>query len=434
MVQTSSAVSESSFFGRALLLVGTGGAKRRPVLAKLRSLGLARIVCLNEERNWADAYVDDWICADAAHPTGETFARVDDYLERHPEFRPHGVMTYDEYSVVLAAHLAARLGKVGIPPSVAETAKNKGAFRRFCRERGLPAPEVCVVSLVPTPDTSAAESLRFPVVVKPVEGAGSVFVRKVMDTRELRETAREYADGVARSGVARLWRDPSLLVEEYLDGDEVDVDMLIQGGVVKYLAVTDNFKPLEPYFLEVGGEIPSALPDEAQKALADMAVAVTTALGVTNSCVHFEAKLTTAGPVPIEVNLRIGGAEVYAFNRGAWGVDLVEGAARIALGIPIVGVVTERPREHLASCAFNPPHSGTIRAIDVDESVERSPNFAELVLFKSAGDRIDVPPRGYEYAGWMAARGGTGAEARANVATLARGVHLDVERDAPGAV
>ena len=49
--------------------------------------------------------------------------------------------------------------------------------------------------------------------------------------------------------------------------------------------------------------------------------------GVEDGCIHFEAKYSSRGPVPIEINQRMGGDEVYDFIRIAWGVDLVENAA-----------------------------------------------------------------------------------------------------------
>ncbi|KAJ9513444.1 hypothetical protein QJQ45_006002 [Haematococcus lacustris] len=50
--------------------------------------------------------------------------------------------------------------------------------------------------------------------------------------------------------------------------------------------------------------------------------------------VHFEAMYSDKGPVPIELNARIGGAETPVM--AAWGVDLAHAALRIAAGLPPV--------------------------------------------------------------------------------------------------
>ena len=56
-------------------------------------------------------------------------------------------------------------------------------------------------------------------------------------------------------------------MEQYLDGDEVDVDMILSDGKVTYAKVTDNLPTLEPWFNETGAVTPSpsrrARPDPA---------------------------------------------------------------------------------------------------------------------------------------------------------------------------
>ena len=44
--------------------------------------------------------------------------------------------------------------------------------------------------------------------------------------------------------------DTHLASSRYLDGGEVDVDVVMSGGEWRYAAVTDNGPTLEPYFNE----------------------------------------------------------------------------------------------------------------------------------------------------------------------------------------
>ena len=43
-----------------------------------------------------------------------------------------------------------------------------------------------------------------------------------------------------------------ILLEAYLDGPEVDVDLVISQGQAVYGAITDNWPTIEPYFNETG--------------------------------------------------------------------------------------------------------------------------------------------------------------------------------------
>jgi len=61
--------------------------------------------------------------------------------------------------------------------------------------------------------------------------------------------------------------DLTVLLEQYLDGDEVDVDIVMSEGEWCYAAVSDNGPTHEPYFNETWGLCPSKLPKEKQNSL-----------------------------------------------------------------------------------------------------------------------------------------------------------------------
>ena len=63
------------------------------------------------------------------------------------------------------------------------------------------------------------------------------------------------------------------------DGPEVDVDLVLSEGQPVYGCLTDNWPTVEPYFNETGSNCPSILPIDQQKALVDLGVQSTQALG-----------------------------------------------------------------------------------------------------------------------------------------------------------
>ncbi len=133
-----------------------------------------------------------------------------------------------------------------------------------------------------------------------------------------------------------------MMMEQYLDGAEVDVDVVLSEGVAVYSEVTDNWPTIEPYFQEVGANCPSQLTPVQQAELVELSVAATLSLGAPRlrgcmfvcACVcfalltrvgvcvwgagftcgvfHVESKYTTHGARLIEVNCRMGASPQHA--------------------------------------------------------------------------------------------------------------------------
>jgi biotin carboxylase len=213
--------------------------------------------------------------------------------------------------------------------------------------------------------------LKFPLVVKPVFGSSSAYVVRVDNLKELQETVDYIRSTINTEVESSLAAGTAIMAEEYIDGNEVDIDILLQNGKLKFWSMSDNDATREPFFVETGQCIPSRLAASQQAELVELAEEILERLGVEDGCVHFEAKYSSRGPMPIEVNLRMGGDEVYYFVKTAWGVDLIENAARIMLGEYISPITKpETPKKFVSGKYFLPPHSGVLAALDLPESVE----------------------------------------------------------------
>ncbi|MDP2586165.1 MAG: ATP-grasp domain-containing protein [Candidatus Komeilibacteria bacterium] len=218
-----------------------------------------------------------------------------------------------------------------------------------------------------------------------------------------------------------------ILVEEYIDGDEVDIDIILQNGKIKFFSISDNDKTNEPFFLETGQSIPSGLPERTQTELMEMAEETLEKMGVQNGVIHFEAKAGKNGTVPIEANLRMGGDEVYSFVKVAWGVDLIEHAVKIALGVYIPKIHRPvAPRKYLAGKYFLNENSGILVKLTVPEDLKRHPNLEEIHFFKEIGDAILVPPEGYEFLGWVVVSGYNRLDAQDNLREITGKVKYEV--------
>ena len=113
-----------------------------------------------------------------------------------------------------------------------------------------------------------------------------------------------YAPESGETGASSKAFDVVMMMEQYLDGPEVDVDIVLSDGRAVYAEVTDNWPTIEPYFQEVGANCPSVLTRQQQEELIQLSVAATLSLGFTCGVFHVESKYTSHGARLIEVNCR----------------------------------------------------------------------------------------------------------------------------------
>jgi len=402
------------FKNKTILLVHSGSVGKLFILEKIKELGV-KIVCLNEEKKvFAENLVDHWVFSNLNNYK-ESGERIADFLNNHPDIKLDGVVTFWDECVFLTSYLAELFGLVGIPVAVAEKVKAKFYLREECEKLGLKTPRHKLLNSLSDIDSIGAE-LNFPVVVKPVYGAAKAFVTKVNSVQELYPVYKFIEENVGSFWLANEWKGTQLFAEEYIAGDEVDMDFLLQDGVIKYFSITDNDPTREPYFIETGQSTPSSLSAIKQKELIKMAEFTLKNLGVKNGCVHYEAKYGINGPVPIEINLRMGGGDVYIFSKSVWGIDLVENALRISFGIPLNIVKPEKPLECLAGKQFLSDVSGKVESIIIDDKLLTQKYVKQLKFDKKVGDIFLAPPQGYDSCfGWLLASGKTMEEAKVNL-------------------
>jgi len=277
------------------------------------------------------------------------------------------------------------------------------------KSAGLPTPRNILITSEADIEMAAA-TVGFPAVLKPVSGAASLGVMKVLSMEDLKRSFKATTDELRTlvvssgalvkgsaddSGVdAANTIDMTMLLEQYLDGPEVDVDVVMSNGKWCYAAVSDNGPTQEPYFNETWGVCPSLLPKEQQAALKDLAVKSVEAIGFTSGVFHVECKMTSTGPQLIEVNARMGGGPVRECNLRTWGVDLVEETIFLALGIPTRPMVPKQPHEAFAYSMVNAKHSGKLGDTKAVEQLALQEGVVQAKLFCRAGDVVVGPADG----------------------------------------
>ncbi len=426
--------SRDCLSGKTILIVNTSGANdplhsKKFFIRKAKGFG-AKIIVLGKEANTFQPYVDYCLPVDSLNYM-ESLGALEKFLTSNPELHLDGAITFLEDDVLLTSKIIDKYKLVGTPYKIANRVRNKYLFREFCLANNLPA--VKFRELKNSRDLEEViKTFTFPLVVKPAYGAASAFVMRVNNEEELRESYKYLKKEISPKIESALNDGLDVFVEEYIDGDEIDLDILIQNGKIKFSALSDNGKTKEPFFIETTRLTPSSLPPKNQAELLALADETLEKLGILNGCVHFEAKSTARGPIPLEINLRLGGDEVYPSVKAAWHVDLIENILKIACGLYIPKFeFPDGPYEYLAAETFSSDHSGILVNLEIAEDLKRRSYVKEFEFDKKIGDSVLSPPDGYEYLGWLLVSGHNPLDAQDNLRDAEKEINYEVAKFHP---
>ncbi|WP_244501227.1 ATP-grasp domain-containing protein [Streptomyces sp. TP-A0874] len=296
-----------------------------------------------------------------------------------------GAVTWTEWFLVPVARLCEELGLPATPPEVMRACRNKATSRALFAGHEVPS-AVSVAVATPAAAAAAAESIGYPVVVKPAAHAASIGVIRVDRPEEL-----PAAYAFAAAGASQSTESGGVLIEEYLDGPEVSVECVTRGGHTIAVAVTRKTVGFPPYFEEVAHSVDAS--DPLLSTVAPVAAAAIEALGVRDGIQHVELRLVDGVPRLIEVNARIGGDLIGHLVQLATGVDLPRAAADLACGRE--PDLTPTRKQAAAIRMLYPAVSGTITARHFDKDfAARAPWLRQVVWQREIGEEVLLPPEG----------------------------------------
>ena len=401
------------------LLVVCGGLEAVPGIERVKALGVRVVVSDRDENAPGFAVADDRILA-STYDVEETADRAQEYARAHGL---DGVMSIASDVPRTVAGVAKRLDLPGPSPETAELASDKLGMKERFREAGVPIPWY---SPVESAEHLAAlrDARDAPLVIKPVDSRGARGVLRVT-----RDTDVERAFAAARG------QSPSgrVMVEEFLDGPQLSTESVILDGRVFTLGCSDrNYELLEryaPYMIENGGCQPTGYLDETLGRIDEVIGRAAAAIGLERGTLKGDVVLDEArGPMLIEVAPRLSGGWFCTDQIPlSTGVDLVQAAARIALGEEL-DPESLRPRswKPVAVRYFFPPE-GRLVAVHGAEELAREPWVHRVALFVAPGERLAPVTDHTKRAGLVITVGETREEAVSRARDAVRALRFEVE-------
>jgi biotin carboxylase len=173
----------------------------------------------------------------------------------------------------------------------------------------------------------------FPVIVKPVDMAMSLFVRKCNKPREIEQNLTEIF-AFRRSRLTNYPFTAAGLIEECVDGPEYSLEALIEDGRLMRRFLTQKFVSPPPGCYEVGHISGSDLPVRHAALLDDTCQRIAACWGMRHGVMHVEFKMTDTQVWIIEAAARPAGDHIPELVEACHGVSLEEAFMRLRAGLP----------------------------------------------------------------------------------------------------
>lgn len=360
---------------KKLMLLG-GLRYLLPIINIAHKLGYYVITCDYLPNNIAHKYSDEYI--------NVSIIDKDAVLRIAQEKRIDGIMSFAvDPGVVTAAYVAEQMGLPfqGSYESVC-ILQDKSKFRKFLSDNKFNVPNAKGYTNL-NDALADVDYFNWPVIVKPVDSAGSKGVSRVDTPNDLAK-AIEYALSEAHNG--------HFIIEDFLEkeGNTSDSDCFTVDGKLVFCSFSDqrfDANASNPY-TPSAFSWPSTMPQWAQDELKNELQRLMVLLNMKTGIYNIETRLCKNGKAYImEVSPRGGGNRLSEMLNYSTNTNIIEYAVRAAMGENTVGLCAPNYSGYLAEIILHSDKKGVFGNIEVAESFKNK--VVETDLWVSPGDKVE---------------------------------------------
>lgn len=338
--------------------------------------GLRYLLPVIEEAHKLGVYVitADYLPDNIAHKYSDEYCNVsiidkEAVLKEAQRLQIDGILSHAvDPGVTTAAYVAE---KMGLPfqcsYKVACILQDKSLFRQFLSENDFNCPHAKGY-------TNIEEALKdvdyfsWPVIVKPVDSAGSKGVTKV----EKKESLKAAIEIALESSISKHF-----IIEDFLDkvGAQSSADIFSVEGKLVYPAYSDQLfdkNAANPYTPAI--EIwPSSMPQKFQDDLTEQLQRLITLLGMKTGIYNVESRVCSDGKAYImEVSPRGGGNRIAELQDMATGQKLIKNEILKALNMPLDYITAPKYDGVWCNYILHSSKQGILDSVVIDKSFRKN--------------------------------------------------------------
>lgn len=355
------------------ILVLAAGILQVPIIKRAHEMGIYVIAADGDPTACGLKYADKAIVANIT--SEEEMLRV-----ARAENIDGVIHPCSEVSMNVMGRINDELGLSGISKEQAIRATNKHLMREAFEAFGTPSPKSRCFTDVEVAWGSFCTDFTGACILKPSRNSGSRGIAKIGSDIKMDEFARLFEISKNES------RDKQVMLEQFIEGPEFSIEIIVWDGQVNVLTVTDKKTTEAPHFVELGHNQPSCFPPVVVEKIKAAAVAGVKALGVNNCACHAEVKVQDGDPYIMEIGARMGGDFISTvLTPLSTGMDMIAAAVNCALGIePCLTPVAE-PQG--VCIRYFCPKPGVLKSISNTDVLEDSRVY-EWEIYHKVGDII----------------------------------------------
>lgn len=349
------------------------GILQEPIIKRAHEMGYYVIAADGNPKACGLQYADKAICANITSEEEMVEIAIREKIDGviHP---------CSEVSMNVMGRIHDELNLSGVSRKQAVVATNKHLMREAFMIGDAPNP-ISVLAKSAVDAWEQFQNFNCDGILKPNCNSGSRGIAKVVKgVTTMGEFFKNYEIALEES------RDNSVLIEQFIDGPEFSVEIIVWDGMVNVLAVTDKKTTEAPHFVELGHNQPSCFPKETVSIIKDAAIKGVKDLGVDKCACHAEVKVQNGKAYLMEIGARMGGDFISTvLTCLSTGIDMV--AAAIDCALNIEPDLTAKAIPQGVCIRYFCPKPGKLISISNTEVLEDS-RVHEWKIYHKAGDII----------------------------------------------
>ncbi len=204
----------------------------------------------------------------------------------------------------------------------ARAVSSKELMKKTFVENGIPTSKYVIMDHF---DEAKIRCLEYPLIIKPVDSYSSRGVRKVFEREELK---------AAFQAAVEISRTKTAIVEEFVAGDELTVDVYVEGGRAHVLCISHIDKiPGNDRFVICRTRYPAQISEGLRDRIGTVAGKIAQAFGLKDSPMLIQLITDGEKISVVEFCARTGGGDKFRLIKLVSHFDVIKAVADLTLGI-----------------------------------------------------------------------------------------------------